>query len=108
MSKLYLIENSGCDDETTGLVRFNDEGEFCHFKDIIENLNANSYYGCMPKINVYEILEEDVKEVTYYNPNAQYGEPGYVYRRDLLFMGNKLYTFNIALSTIYNERTKVI
>jgi hypothetical protein len=56
MTRLYYIENCGCDDTTCGLVRISDE-DFSKFKSFIENLNKNSTYGCMPKIHVYEIDE---------------------------------------------------
>ena len=54
MENLYYIDNVGCDDETVGLVRISDE-DFPKFKKFIENLNKNSKYGCMPKIYVYKI-----------------------------------------------------
>ena len=53
---LYYIRNIGCDDETCGLARISDE-DFPKFKEIIENLNKNSTYGCMPKIEAYKIFE---------------------------------------------------
>lgn len=62
MSNLYYIENQGCDDTTYGLARITDE-DFPKFKEIIENLNENSYYGCMPTIQVWRIDEEDIREV---------------------------------------------
>lgn len=49
LTNLYLIRNCGCDDTTTGLARMTDE-EFEFFKTVIENLNRNSPYGCMPMI----------------------------------------------------------
>ena len=42
MDNLYYIVNMGCDDET-------------RFKQIIEDLNKNSQYGCMPTISIYKI-----------------------------------------------------
>lgn len=61
--KLYYIENEGCDDTTKGLAIITDE-EFPRFKEIIENLNKNSVYGCMPEISVYKIDVDLVKEAT--------------------------------------------
>lgn len=61
MTNLYLIRNCGCDDETCGLVRMNDE-QFEFFKTTIENLNSNSTYGCMPRIHVYKIDESMLQE----------------------------------------------
>lgn len=63
MTNLYLIRNCGCDDETCGLVRMNDE-QFEFFKTTIENLNSNSTYGCMPTIHVYKIDESMLREPT--------------------------------------------
>ena len=54
MLNLYYIENMGCDDTTHGLARMSDE-EFAVFKRVIENLNKNSTYGCMPTIAVYKM-----------------------------------------------------
>lgn len=46
----YYIENIGCDDKTV--------------KSIIENLNKNSTYACMPKIEVYNIDESFIGPAT--------------------------------------------
>ena len=54
MDNLYYIVNMGCDDETHGLAIISDE-EFPRFKQIIEDLNKNSQYGCMPTISIYKI-----------------------------------------------------
>lgn len=62
MSNLYYIENQGCHDTTCGLARISDE-DFPKFKEIIENLNKNSYCGCMPTIQVWRIDEKDIQEV---------------------------------------------
>lgn len=59
----YYIENIGCDDETVGLF-YMDESEFESFKSIIENLNKNSTYGCMPTIEVYKIDESFIRPAT--------------------------------------------
>lgn len=62
MTSLYYIENEGCDDTTHGLARISDE-DFPKFQSIIENLNKNSTYGCMPKIAVYRVEESDMREM---------------------------------------------
>ena len=63
MTNLYLIRNCGCDDTTTGLARMTDE-QFDFFKNIVEDLNKNSTYGCMPDIHVYRINEDLLREAT--------------------------------------------
>ena len=63
LTNLYLIRNCGCDDMTTGLARMTDE-ELEFFKTVIENLNKNSTYCCMPKIEVYRIDEDSIREFT--------------------------------------------
>lgn len=60
MNNLYYIRNVGCDDETVGLAQIPDE-YFPKFKEIIENLNENSTYGCMPVIDVYKIDESVIR-----------------------------------------------
>ena len=62
-SKLYYIENEGCDDTTYGLVRMSDK-EFPKFKNFVENLNRNSTYGCKPKIYVYAFDETKLRKPT--------------------------------------------
>lgn len=57
MANLYYIRNVGCDDTTCGLARMTDD-ELNFFKRVIENLNKNSTYGCMPTIAVYKIDED--------------------------------------------------
>ena len=61
MTNLYLIRNYGCDDATTGLAHMTDE-QLAFFKNIIENLNKNSTYGCMPTIEVYRVDENMFRE----------------------------------------------
>lgn len=56
MSNLYYIRNCGCDDTTCGLAEIPDVF-FPYFKEIIENLNKNSTYGCMPTIEVFKVLD---------------------------------------------------
>ena len=63
MTNLYYIENIGCDDTTCGLARMTDE-EFAVFKRVVENLNKNSTYGCMPIISVYKINDSFVRLAT--------------------------------------------
>lgn len=63
MLNLYYIENMGCDDTTHGLARMSDE-EFAVFKRVIENLNKNSTYGCMPTIAVYKISDSFIRQAT--------------------------------------------
>lgn len=60
-TELYLIRNCGCDDTTTGLARMTDE-QLEFFKNIIENLNKNSTYSCMPTIEVYRVDENMFRE----------------------------------------------
>lgn len=63
MTNLYYIENVGCDDTTHGLARMTDE-EFAVFKRVVENLNKNSTYGCMPTIEVYRINDSFIRQAT--------------------------------------------
>lgn len=63
MTNLYYIENVGCDDTTHGLARMTDE-EFEVFKRVVENLNKNSTYGCMPSISVYRINDSFIEPAT--------------------------------------------
>ena len=63
MLNLYYIENNGCDDTTHGLARMTDE-EFTVFKRVVENLNKNSTYGCMPTIAVYKISDSFIRQAT--------------------------------------------
>ena len=66
MTNLYYIENRSCD-ETKGLAIIPDE--FWNiFQTTIENLNNNSTYGCMPKIAVYKIDENIIREATKDDP----------------------------------------
>lgn len=63
MINLYLIRNCGCDDTTHGLARMTDE-QLSFLKNIIEDLNKNSTYSCMPTIDVYKIDEDLLREAT--------------------------------------------
>lgn len=79
MTNLYYIENVGCDDTTHGLARMTDE-EFAVFKRVVENLNKNSTYSCMPTIDVYRIndsfiepaTDDDSKDEILYMDNGKY------------------------------------
>lgn len=82
MEKLYYVCNVGCDDTTCGLVRISDE-ELPRFKKFIENLNKNSTYGCMPKIYVYELSENDICPADDNTPN---------YER--LYLGDSVYALS--------------
>ena len=75
MKNLYFVENQGCDDRTCGLVEI-DDSDFPRFKEFIENLNKNSYYGCMPTICVSKVKAELFKEIVY-NPDASWDDADY-------------------------------
>lgn len=86
MTNLYYIENVGCDDTTHGLARMTDE-EFEVFKRVVENLNKNSTYGCMPTIEVYRIndsfiepaTDDDSKDAILYTDDGKYVLKKYLY-----------------------------
>ena len=63
MEELYYIMNIGCDDVTHGLAII-PKDFFNTFKEIIENLNENSQYGCMPTIDVFKIDKNILREAT--------------------------------------------
>lgn len=94
MTNLYYVRNTGCHDETCGLVYISDE-DFPKFKEFIENLNKNSTYGCQPTIDVYKISPDDIREAT---------DEDSTYRR--LYLGDKIYV--IKESYYYEEQEKVI
>lgn len=105
--KLYFIENQGCDATTYGIARISDE-DFPKFKTIIENLNKNSTYGCMPRIAVYKADMEQLKEIVY-NPNADFGEEGYCCSTDYIFyLDGKTYTFAGDYFSYYSDWECVI
>ena len=81
MTNLYYIKNRGCDD-TRGLAIIPDEF-WDIFKTTIENLNKNSSYGCMPKIEVYKIDENMIKEAT--KDDAKY---------DIMYLNGNKYVLN--------------
>ena len=88
MTNLYYIENVGCDDTTHGLARMTDE-EFEVFKRVVENLNKNSTYGCMPTIEVYRIndsfiepaTDDDSKDDILYMDDGKYVLKKHLYER---------------------------
>ena len=90
-NNLYFIVNSGCDASTFGLARISDE-DFPRFKAFIEDLNKNSYYGCMPRISVYIIDPIDLKEIDY-DPSLPHYEQE-VLREYVFYLGDKTYTFS--------------
>lgn len=63
MSELYYIENIGCDDKTCGLALIPDN-ILPWIKSIINNLNKNSQYTCMPTIEIYKIDESFIRPAT--------------------------------------------
>ena len=103
---LYFIANSGCDDTTHGLAEVSD-ADFPKFKAFIENLNKNSYYGCMPTISVYKICAEHLKEINY-NPKAADWDDDYVDKSDLFYLNDKTYTFVQKYFAYYRELERVI
>ena len=86
MTNLYYIENMGCDDTTCGLSYMTDD-QFSVFKTVVENLNKNSTYGCMPNILVYKIDESFIRAATEDDPdykilymnNGKYALKDYIY-----------------------------
>lgn len=82
MASLYYIENIGCDDTTHGLSYMTDD-QFSVFKTIVENLNKNSTYGCMPTITVYKIDKSFIRAATENDPNYE-----------ILYMNDGKYVLN--------------
>jgi hypothetical protein len=103
---LYFVENQGCDATTYGLARLS-EDEFPRFKVIIENLNKNSYYGCMPTISVYKISMDDLKEV-YYDPKADIWDGNYIDPDHVFYLDGKTYTFVKRYFSYWTELECVI
>lgn len=81
--KLYFIANAGCDDTTFGITELTEE-EFQKFKKIIEELNKNSTYGCMPTIYIYQIDWSQLEEITEVNPEDE---------NHILYYNSKRYIF---------------
>lgn len=90
MEELYYIRNLGCDDETCGLAIIPKEF-FNTFKEIIENLNENSQYGCMPTIDVFKIDKNVLREAT--DDDEPY---------NILHLGEKKY---VLKNPIYDYKT---
>ena len=103
---LYFIENQGCDATTYGMARITFE-DFPKFKLLIENLNKNSYCGCMPVISVYKISMDNLKEINY-NPNAEVWDDDYVNKDEVLYFDNKTYTFAEEYFPYYSKLECVI
>ena len=103
---LYFIENQGCDATTYGLIMLKEE-EFPKFRSFVENLNKNSYYGCMPTISVYKISMDDLKEINY-NPDAECWDDDYVDKDEVFYFEDKIYTFVNKCFSYYSELECVI
>lgn len=103
---LYFIANKGCDATTYGLVRIKDE-EFPRFKEMIENLNKNSYYGCMPVISAYKIKMDDLKEYIE-NPKLEPWDDDYVGKENIFYLDDKTYTFREKYFSYYYSLECVI
>ena len=103
---LYLIENQGCDATTLGLAIVSDD-DFPKFKSFIENLNKNSYYGCMPVISVFKISMDDVREFDY-NPKVEWSDDDYVSKDEVFYLDGKTYTFAEKYFSYYNRLDCVI
>jgi hypothetical protein len=103
---LYFIANRGCDATTYGLVNVPDD-EFPRFKQFIEDLNKNSYYGCMPTISVYKISMDHLREFDY-NPDADSWDDDYVDAVDIFYLDDKTYTFAEKYFSYYDELECVV
>jgi len=100
MNNLYFVANRGCDASTYGITTVSDE-DFPKFKAFIENLNKNSYYGCMPTISVYKIDWSDLKEAII-NPDAEFWDDDYVDKDERFYYDGKIYTFAEKYFNWYN------
>lgn len=90
-NNLYFIANEGCDATTYGIAILSDE-EFLKFKAIIENLNKNSYYGCMPTVSVYKSNWDKFREIKP-DPNKGVWGDDYIEKGDMFYLDDKTYTF---------------
>lgn len=104
---LYFIANSGCDATTYGLARIPEE-DFPNFKTMIENLNHNSTYGCMPTISVYKISMNDLREVNYDFDAECMEENEDISEEELFFLDGKVYTFADYYFSYYTKLECVI
>ena len=93
---LYYIENIGCDDETHGLVNIPDE-DFPKFKAFVENLNKNSTYGCMPKIEVHKVDSGLFRERNDNDINDEF-----------LYLGDKVYVLSESYWRCREKMERVI
>ena len=101
MGDLYYIENIGCDDTTHGLARMTDD-EFALFKNVVENLNKNSTYGCMPVINVYKIPESFIRPAC--NNDDTDDTYGILYMNDGQYvLSDYLYSYSLDGGFTYKE-----
>lgn len=103
MTNLYFIENIGCDDTTIGLARMTDD-QIAAFKNVVENLNKNSTYGCMPTIRVYKIDESFIRPARSYDPSYK-----------ILYMGDReyvlednLYDYSLKDGVLYKQGVEII
>ena len=103
---LYFIANRGCDATTYGLANVPDD-EFPRFKQFIEDLNKNSYYGCMPTISVYKISIDHLREFDCNTDEIGWGDDC-VYADDVFHIGDKTYTFAEKYFSYWNELECVI
>lgn len=90
MSKknLYFIQNVGCDDTTSGLVELDDTQKGWFF-GVLGDLNKNSYYGCMPKVRVYQADWKDFVEL----PRPEIKRYPDICTSDFLHLGGKTFTY---------------
>ena len=102
--QLYLIENSGCDATTFGIHELSAQ-ELDTFKQLVEDLNKNSYYGCMPTISIYEISWDELKEVT--TVALDYFDENYIYDEDKLYYKNKIFTWKEMYGR-YDNRKQIL
>ena len=93
---LYFLRNVGCDDTTIGLAYMTDE-QLNFFKNVIENLNKNSRYQCMPVMEVYKINEDLIREATDEDDSD-----------DVLMLDDCKYVFKDWSSRYGNKTEKVI
>ena len=102
-----LIRNIGCDDETLGLAYFEDADDLDFFIEIIESLNQNSEYPCMPTIELYSLQEEEIIEVA----NMSEEDRNELCARDIIKWNDIEYTFvnpELYLSIITNPERDIL
>ena len=106
MKKLYYIENHGCDATTRGLVELTD-GEIDLVVELVKNLNKNSYYGCMPTIEIYEADWEYLRIVDEPIPDDCF-EEGYVDKDQQFHLNEKIYTWAWRWGAEYDKLKQII